>query len=84
VLGRMLTADATLAEQLAAALKTLAGAELKGFMVEACIGSYPLEAVGSSRAPGRDPPASGDFLVLSAELAIDGVPWLGAAPAFVT
>ena len=39
-------------------------------------GSYPLEAV--SRVP-----ADGEFLVLTVELTIDGVPWLGAAPAFV-
>jgi len=81
---RSLTADVPLAAQLAASLTALPDAELKSFMAESCTGSYPLEVVGRSRAPGRDLPARGDFLVLSAELAIDGVPWLGAAPVFVT
>jgi hypothetical protein len=56
---------------------------LTSFMAESSIGSYPLEVVASSRAPDKETPAAGTFLVLSVELAIDGVPWVGAAPAFV-
>jgi hypothetical protein len=52
-------------------------------MAESSIGSYPLQTVASSRAPGRDGVSAGGFLVLTVELALDGMPWLGAAPAFV-
>jgi hypothetical protein len=45
-------------------------------MVERCIGSYPLEAVNGV-------PVAGGFLVLTVELSLDGIPWLGAAPVFV-
>ena len=68
-------------EQIAA--RNAPGIELRSWMVESCVGSYPLQSVASSSAPGRDAPADGGFLVLTAELAIDGVPWLGAAPAFI-
>ncbi|MEA2903205.1 MAG: hypothetical protein QOI12_592 [Alphaproteobacteria bacterium] len=77
-----------LAAQLAARLDDLPGAELKRWLAESCIGSYPLEAVAASATPGGSPlpdraPSAGDYLVLTAELAIGGVAWLGAAPAFV-
>jgi hypothetical protein len=72
-----------LAEQLADRLAELPGAELKNFLAESCIGSYPLEAVASARAPGTFAPAEASFLVLTTELVIAGVPWFGAAPAFV-
>jgi hypothetical protein len=39
-----------------------------------------LSAVASSRAPGKDAPADGQFLVLTVELTLDGAPWIGAAP----
>ena len=52
-------------------------------MAESPIGSYPLQAIASSRAPERDGVSAGGFLVLSIELALDGAPWLGAAPVFV-
>jgi hypothetical protein len=68
---------------LAAQLAPPPGAEIKSFMAESCIGSYPLEAVASSRTPGKEPLAAGTYLVLTVELAIDGAPWLGAVPAFV-
>jgi hypothetical protein len=68
-------------EQLAA--RSAPGIELRSWMVESCVGSYPLQSVASSSAPGKEAPAAGSFLVLTAELAIGGVPWLGAAPAFV-
>jgi hypothetical protein len=76
-------ADVPLPEQLAASLKSLPGAELRNWMAESSIGSYPLEVVASSRQRGTDAPARGSFAVLSIELVIDGAPWLGAMPAFV-
>jgi hypothetical protein len=67
-----------LSAQLAAQLQRLSGASLRSFMAESCVGSYPLEVIATSGAP-----TDGAFTVLTVELAIDGVPWLGAAPAFV-
>jgi hypothetical protein len=52
-------------------------------MAESIVGTYPLEVVASSRGSGRYDPLPGAFLVLSVELVVDGVPWLGAAPLFV-
>ena len=71
-----------LAAQIAAQLARLPGATLKGWMAESCIGSYPLEVVAARSGRRRGTAAGGAFLVLSVELAIDGVPWLGAAPGF--
>ena len=71
---------------LAAELAVIGGvhvSELKGWMAENCTGSYPLEVVASSRVGGRYMPEAGTFLVVSVELALDDVPWLGAAPMFV-
>jgi hypothetical protein len=70
------------ASQIVAQLKGLPGAELKSWMAESCIGSYPLQVVASSASP-KDMLVDGTFLVLTIELVIDGVPWLGAVPAFV-
>jgi hypothetical protein len=67
--------------QIAAAVKGLAGATLRHWMAESCIGSYPLEAVAGSdndRVPARD-----NFLVLTVALSLDGIPWLGAGPILV-
>jgi hypothetical protein len=61
--------------QLKDGLRELPGASLRHGMAESCIGSYPLEAV-----PDAIP---GSFLVLTASLTLDGIPWLGTAPAFV-
>jgi hypothetical protein len=70
--------------QLADQVKALPRAELKGFMVESCIGSYPLEVVARPNSPAAEsPPAPGSFAVLWVELSLHGVPWLGAAPGFV-
>ena len=52
-------------------------------MAESCVGSYPLEVIASLPMHGKEGPAPGTFLVLSVELAIDDVPWLGAAPVFL-
>ena len=78
-----IAANKPLARQLDASLKNLPGAELKSFMAESTIGTYPLEVVASSRTTGDGALPAGSFAVLSIELAVDGVPWLGAAPAFV-
>jgi Creatinase/Prolidase N-terminal domain len=70
--------------QLAAHLKrNLPGVEPKNVMAESCIGSYPLEAIALSGSPPKDALRDGTFIVLSVGFVIDGVPWLGAAPAFV-
>ena len=55
----------------------------RGWMAESCKGSYPLEVVDSSRSPSRDGLFSGTYLVLSVDLTVDDVPWLGATPLFV-
>jgi hypothetical protein len=55
----------------------------RGWMAESCRGSYPLQVVDSSRSPGKDRELPGTYLVLSIDLTVDDVPWLGAAPFFV-
>jgi hypothetical protein len=62
--------------QLVGRLSNLPGASLRNWTAESCIGSYPLEAVA-------DAPADGNFLVLTTGLTLNGLRWLGAAPAFV-
>ena len=62
--------------QLAARVNGLPGASLRHVMAESCTGSYPLAAVTGA-------PAAGSFLVLTVELSLGGIPWLGAAPAFI-
>jgi hypothetical protein len=69
--------------QLAAKVKSLAGATLQSWAAESCTGSYPLSAVASSRTEGKDAPVNGQFIVLTVELTIDGAPWIGAAPLVV-
>jgi creatinase/prolidase-like protein len=66
--------------QLSARVQELPGASVKSWMAESPIGSFPLQATASSRAPERDGMPEGGFLVLTIELAWDGLPWLGAAP----
>jgi Creatinase/Prolidase N-terminal domain len=55
----------------------------KSWMAESCRGTYPLEVVESSRSPSRGGLFAGTYLVLSVDLTVDDVPWLGAAPVFV-
>jgi hypothetical protein len=62
--------------QLAARLAALPAATLRNVSAESCIGSYPLAAVTGT-------PTAGSFLVLTVELSLGGIPWLGASPAFV-
>jgi hypothetical protein len=78
-----LAADKPLASQITARLKTLSGAKLNSWMAESCIGSYPLEAIASSASSGKEAAIDGSFLALSLNLTVGGMPWLGAAPAFV-
>jgi hypothetical protein len=80
---RSIEAGKPIASQLAAKLKDLPGATLTSWLAESCTGSYPLSAVASSRTTAKDVPVSGQYLVLTVELTIDGAPWLGAAPLIV-
>src|SRR5262245_41738140 len=80
--ARSIAADRPLAAQFAAQIATFPGASLESFMAESVIGSYPLEVISSWRTPGGEPPPAGTFLVLTVDMTIDGIPWLGAAPAF--
>jgi hypothetical protein len=63
--------------QLAAHLKSLPGASVRMVLAESSVGSYPLAAIS-------DAPTDGSFLVLTVELSLDGMPWLGATPVFVS
>lgn len=76
-----LAAGASLAEEIATQLPQLPGAQLRSFVVEGSIGSYPLQVVTVPNSDGQAEP--GDFLVLTIELAIDGQPWIGAAPILI-
>jgi hypothetical protein len=78
---RGLDGSKPLADRLAARVNALAGAQLRGWMAESCIGSYPLQAVAGSAGPDGRPP--GDFLVLTVDLTIEGRPWIGAMPVVV-
>jgi Creatinase/Prolidase N-terminal domain len=80
---RSLQAGRAIGGQLSARVSELPGATLKSWIAESCTGSYPLSAIASSRMPGKDAPSHGQFLVLTAELAVDGAPWIGAAPLVV-
>jgi hypothetical protein len=78
-----IVAGQSIGAQITERIDELAGATVRGWMAESPVGSYPLQAIASSRAPDRDGVPAGGFMVLTIELALDGVPWLGAAPAFV-
>jgi hypothetical protein len=82
-LVRSIAAGKPLAAQLANKVTELPRAALASWMAESCTGSYPLSEVASSRAPGKDMPLNGQYLVLTVELTIDGAPWIGAAPLIV-
>jgi hypothetical protein len=78
-----IVAGQSIGAQITGRIDELAGAKVNGWMAESPIGSYPLQVIASSRAPNRDGAPAGGFMVLTIELALDGMPWLGAAPAFV-
>jgi hypothetical protein len=80
---RGLEAGTPIAAQLARKIKAFPGAALQGWMIESCLGSYPLSVTASSRSPGDDVPRDGSFLVLTVELMLDGALWIGSAPVFV-
>jgi Creatinase/Prolidase N-terminal domain len=82
-IARSLEAGKPVAAQLAARVNELPGASRQSWMAESCTGSYPLSVIDSSHAPGKDLPTNGQFLVLTIELTLDGVPWLGAVPLIV-
>ena len=82
-LVRSIAAERPFAGEIATHVAGLSGAQLKSWMVESCIGSYPLQVIAAATSPGDGGPRDGDFLVLSIELTIDGAPWHGAAPVVV-
>jgi hypothetical protein len=82
-LASSIVAGKPIAPQIAAQIGQLPGAVLTSWMAESSIGSYPLQAVAASAAPDKQGAVAGSFLVLTAELELDGMRWLGAAPAFV-
>ena len=80
---RGIDAGTPISGQLAARVETLPDATLERWMVERCVGSYPLSVIGSSRLPGRDAPIAGGFAVLTIELSLRGGHWIGTAPLMV-
>jgi hypothetical protein len=82
-LAAHMVADRSIGAEISAQTAALPGVSLDAWMAESPIGSYPLQAIASSRAPERAGTSAGGFLVLSITLAIDGTPWLGTAPVFV-
>jgi hypothetical protein len=78
-----IAAGRSIGAQIASRIGELPGAMVSSWMAESPIGSYPLQAIASSHAPDQDGVPAGGFTVLTLELAIDGMPWLGAAPVFV-
>jgi hypothetical protein len=69
--------------QIAMRIGELPGACIKRWMAESPIGSYPLQQVAASDATDHAKFSEGAFLVLSLELELDAMRWLGAAPVFV-
>jgi hypothetical protein len=82
-LAASIVAGRPIGAQIGAHVDALPGATLNAWMAESSIGSYPLQAIASSRAPDHDGVPDGGFMVLTIELALDGMPWLGAGPALV-
>jgi hypothetical protein len=82
-LASSVVAGRSIGAQIASRIGALPGATVNNWMAESPVGSYPLQAIASSRAPDQDGVPAGGFLVLTLELVVDGMPWLGAAPVFV-
>ena len=72
-------APGTLAEQIAASVKRQPDAELAGWLAESCRGTNPLQPIAGARAPANAPLIAGDHVVLTLDLTVGGMPWLGAA-----
>ena len=79
-----IVAGPSIGAQIKTRIAEFPGATVKGWMAESPIGSYPLQAIASSRTSDRGGIPAGGFMVLTIELAVDGMPWLGAAPVFVS
>ena len=79
---RGLAAGRPLAAQLNASIAALPGAEMKSWMAESCLGSYPLSAI-ASHASEEVTLADGSFVVLTVELSLYSAPWIGSAPLIV-
>ena len=68
-----------IAPQLAEAFSAIPGAKLNAFTLEACRGSYPLEIIAGTDSQD-EPQGNLRGCVLSAEVALDGVTWVGGLP----
>jgi hypothetical protein len=73
-----------IASQLAAHVEALSDATLEFWMLEGCVGSYPLSVVASSRMSGRDAPIEDGFFVLTIGLSLHGGHWIGTRPLTVS
>ena len=71
------------AGQLAELVAEIPGAAIKSWMLESCVGSYPLSVVASSQSTALVAPSDGGFFVLTIELMLDSGPWIGGAPVIV-
>jgi Xaa-Pro aminopeptidase len=80
---RGIEAGKPISGQLAAYVETLSDATLEFWMVESCVGSYPLSVIASSRMPGRDAPIEGGFFVLTIGLLLHDGHWIGTSPLIV-
>ena len=76
-------APGEVAQQVAASLRRLPGAELKDWMAESCRCSNPLQAIAGSRDAADATLMAGDHVVLSLDLTVAGMPWSGAAPVVI-
>jgi hypothetical protein len=77
---RGIEAGKPISGQLAAHVDALSDATLEFWMVEGCVGSYPLSVIASSRVPGCDAPIEDGFFVLTIGLSLHGGHWIGTRP----
>lgn len=77
---RGIEAGKPISGQLAAYVEALPDATLEFWMVESCVGSYPLSVIASSHMPGRDAPIEDGFFVLTIGLLLHGGHWIGTSP----
>jgi hypothetical protein len=77
---RGIEAGKPISGQLAAYVGALSDATLEFWMLEGCVGSYPLSVIASSRMPGRDAPIEDGFFVLTIGLSLHGGHWIGTRP----